>query len=65
MGKSEGGLSQYKITENLGVPLSTVNTIIVQFTEKKKNSTSLHPSQRISSDRTLHFLKRNAGDNHR
>ena len=36
VGLHEGGLSQRKISENFSMPLSTVNWIIVQFSNEGK-----------------------------
>ena len=59
MGQHEGGLSQRKIFENLSIPLSTVNRMIVQFTREDKECIQPHPGRPGPPEKTLRLVKRN------
>lgn len=57
VGQSEAWLSQCKIVENLQIPFSTVNKIIVQFRNNEK-STDSRSSRPGPSPRKIHSLSR-------
>ena len=65
LGKHEGGLSQRKISENLSIPLSTVNGVIVQLTIDGKKDTKPHSGHPGPSEITLRLIKRNAEEDTR
>ena len=59
MGQHEGGLTQRKVSENLSMPLSTVNRVIIQFTRRGKECKKPHLDRPGPSERTLRLVKRN------
>ena len=54
MGHYGGGLSEQKISQNLSIPLPTVNKVIVKCTRGGEKCTA---SRSGPSDRTLHLVK--------
>ena len=65
-GKSQAGLSQRQIAENLETSkplLSTMNRVLVQFKNEGKESTSPHPGRPQPTERTFRAVKRSVEHN--
>ena len=58
IGQSEGGITQRQILRNVGIPLATVNRIIVQFKEDDEESVSAYPVRPKPNERLLRNLRR-------
>ena len=63
VGKSQAGLGQRQIAENLEISLSTVNQVLVQFKSEGKESTSPHPGHPRPTQRTFCAVKRSVEHN--
>ena len=57
------GLNQCKISENLSIPLSTVNSVILKFNKGGEEWTATRSCYPGPSDRTLCRVKRNVENN--
>ena len=54
----EGGLSQRKMSENLSIPLSTINRRIVQFSREGKKDKKPHSGRPRPSERSQKKFRR-------
>ena len=65
IGLYKGGLSQRKISENLSIPLFTLNRLIIEFNRETKECTVSRSGRPGPSDRTQGQVKRNVENNPR
>lgn len=65
IGQSDVGRSQRHIAQNLGVSLSTVNRVVVQFKTSQKTTVKERPGRPKPSERLLRLMRRSIENNPR